>query len=131
MSQYAHLSIIDPEFAEASASVPMLDPPDDVAEMRRRFDFVIGLGNERNPLLLHPPSELRVEDHKMPVDGGEITVRCMVPTPGGGSAGPFPLYVNYHGGGWTIGGLITDDAWLRQLCVLPSSTMAITFLTPA
>ncbi|TFY77875.1 hypothetical protein EWM64_g6139 [Hericium alpestre] len=117
MSQYAHLSVADPEFAEASAHLPKSDPTDDVTEMRRRFDSMVKWGHENNKLLSTPTSELRVEEHKMPVDGGEITAKCMISTPTGGSAGPFPLFVNYHGGGYVVGGLSTDEPWLRQICV--------------
>ena len=44
-------------------------------------------------------SEYRVEDRKVLVDGGEITVRTVVPTPAGAKDKKFPLLVWYHGGG--------------------------------
>ena len=44
-------------------------------------------------------SEYRVEDRKVPVEGGEITVRTVVPTPAGAKDKKFPLLVWYHGGG--------------------------------
>ena len=46
-----------------------------------------------------------VVDHRVPVDGGEITVR--VYTPDGG--GPFPGFVYFHGGGWVAGDINTMD----------------------
>jgi acetyl esterase/lipase len=62
-----------------------------------------------------------VADHRVPVEGGEITVR--VYTPGG--AGPRPALVFYHGGGWVIGDLYTHDGICRALanaagCVVAS-----------
>ena len=44
--------------------------------------------------------------------GQTIPIRVYTP-PGDG---PFPVYVNYHGGGWVIGDLDTADAVCRELC---------------
>ncbi|KAI0757825.1 alpha/beta-hydrolase [Daedaleopsis nitida] len=57
-----------------------------------------------------------VEDHRVPVEGGEITVRSLVPT-GEDSTATFPVLVWFHGGGWIVGDLDTDDNHLRTLCV--------------
>src|SRR5262245_58881996 len=46
-----------------------------------------------------------VTDHRVPVAGGEITVRAYSP----GGPGPWPVLVFYHGGGWVIGDLDTHD----------------------
>ncbi|TFY79849.1 hypothetical protein EWM64_g4161 [Hericium alpestre] len=135
MSQYAHLSILDPEFAEALALFsPGSGPTQDVAEMQRGFEGLIEMLNERDKALFPCASELRIEDHKVPIDGSKITVRCMIPMPAGDSAGPFLVLVNYHAGGtfdlalisvmqanvlqgFVIGGLNTDSLWLQQACV--------------
>jgi acetyl esterase len=53
-----------------------------------------------------------VADHRVPVTGGEITVRLYRPA----GVGPHPVLVFYHGGGWTIGDLDTHDVLCRQLC---------------
>lgn len=48
-------------------------------------------------------SEYRLEDRSIPVENGEISVRCLFPTPSGNSSkGPYPLLVWYHGGGTII-----------------------------
>ena len=52
-----------------------------------------------------------VADHRVPVKGGEITVRVYSP----GGAGPHPALVFYHGGGWVIGDLYTHDGLCRSL----------------
>ena len=52
-----------------------------------------------------------VADHRVPVAGGEITVRAYSP----GSPGPHPALVYYHGGGWVIGDLYTHDGLCRSL----------------
>ena len=53
----------------------------------------------------------RADDHRVPVDGGTITVRCYTPT----GRGPFPAYVYFHGGGWVIGDIETHDGICRSL----------------
>jgi acetyl esterase len=63
-----------------------------------------------------------VTDHRVPVEGGEITVRVYSP----GGAGPRPALVFYHGGGWVIGDLYTHDGICRSLanaagCVVASA----------
>ncbi|KAA1468765.1 hypothetical protein DENSPDRAFT_539888 [Dentipellis sp. KUC8613] len=56
-------------------------------------------------------------EHRVHVEGGEITVRCFVPTLKDEEGGIYPLLVNFHGGGWTLGGLDSDDLLLRHICV--------------
>lgn len=31
--------------------------------------------------------------------------------------GRIPAFVNYHGGGWVIGGLTSDEPWCRKVCL--------------
>src|SRR5262245_2286695 len=62
-----------------------------------------------------------VKDHRVPVKGGEITVRVYSP----GGKGPQPALVFYHGGGWVIGDLYTHDGICRSItnaagCVVAS-----------
>jgi acetyl esterase len=62
-----------------------------------------------------------VADHRVGVDGGEITVRVYSPE----GPGPHPALVFYHGGGWVIGDLYTHDGICRSLtnaagCVVAS-----------
>jgi acetyl esterase len=63
----------------------------------------------------------RVEDHRVPVDGGAVTLRCYRP----GGDGLLPVLVFFHGGGWVIGDLDTHDGICRSLanaagCVVAS-----------
>jgi acetyl esterase len=62
---------------------------------------------------LMPPGEpvADVEDLTVPGPGGPIPVRVYTPE---GSA-PFPLYVYFHGGGWVIGDLDSQDADCRAV----------------
>ena len=52
-----------------------------------------------------------VADHRVPVAGGDITVRVYSP----GGAGTHPALVFFHGGGWVIGDLVTHDGVCRSL----------------
>ncbi|MBK7948874.1 MAG: alpha/beta hydrolase [Deltaproteobacteria bacterium] len=53
-----------------------------------------------------------VADRTIAGPGGELPIR--VYTPEGG--GPFPLVVYFHGGGWVVGDLDTQDMICRALC---------------
>jgi len=52
-----------------------------------------------------------VADHRVPVTGGEITVRVYKPA----GMGPHPVLIFYHGGGWVIGDLYTHDGICRSI----------------
>ncbi len=52
-----------------------------------------------------------VADHRVPVKGGEITVRMY--SPGGKKSQPALVF--YHGGGWVIGDLYTHDGICRSI----------------
>lgn len=60
-----------------------------------------------------PPGEpvAKVEDMRVPAPGYAIPVR--VYTPGGD--GPFPILVEYHGGGWVVGDLEAQDFDCRAI----------------
>lgn len=67
------------------------------------------------------PKPADQHDHEVPVDGGSIRVRVYTPH----GAGPFPLYVFLHGGGWTQGTLDERDPRCRMIshgarCVVAS-----------
>jgi acetyl esterase len=53
-----------------------------------------------------------VRDLALPGPAGPIAARVYTP-PG---KGPFPVLVNFHGGGWVIGDLDTADSVCRDLC---------------
>lgn len=57
------------------------------------------------------PDVAAVVDHRVPVSGGEITVRAYSPD----GPGPHPALVYYHGGGWVIGDLYTHDGLCRSI----------------
>jgi acetyl esterase len=53
-----------------------------------------------------------VADRSIPGPAGAIPVRIYTPE----GTGTFPVYVNFHGGGWVIGDLETADAACRDIC---------------
>src|SRR5919201_2773320 len=63
----------------------------------------------------------RVEEHQVPVEAGQISIRCYTQA----GQGPFPALVFFHGGGWVIGDMDTHDGICRSLanaaaCVVAS-----------
>lgn len=53
----------------------------------------------------------RVEELSIPVAGGSIPARLYAPA----AAGPLPVLVHYHGGGWVYMNLETHDGYCRTL----------------
>ncbi|TFK52771.1 hypothetical protein OE88DRAFT_1656349 [Heliocybe sulcata] len=121
MSQYQHLSNPDPEFsARWQPRPPLVLNLAEINKMRQGFKmFAIApylkYWEERLPQL--PAESLyKVQDHEVPVEGGAIRARAVVPTAEDDQA-TFPLLVWLHSGGWMNGDIDMDDAWLRTVCV--------------
>jgi acetyl esterase/lipase len=121
MSEYVHHSTPDLEFKELLPNLPApAHGPIDIAAQREQVRTIV------TPLIMetHRPrlpagelmpsslsgsgfihwfisaeSSYRLEDRKVTVDGGEITVRCIQPIPKAGETGGFPVLVYIHGGG--------------------------------
>jgi acetyl esterase len=53
-----------------------------------------------------------VDNLTIPGPAGEIPIRVYTPQ----GAGPFPVFMNFHGGGWVIGDLDTADSQCRMMC---------------
>jgi acetyl esterase len=66
------------------------------------------------------PVMAEVEDHRVPVAGGEITVRVLVPPQGARG-----VIVYLHGGGWVIGTIDSYDTMARKLAERTSCAVAI------
>lgn len=54
-----------------------------------------------------------IQDFTVPGPAGEIPVRIYKPD----TPGPHPLIMLFHGGGWVVGDLDTEDATCRGLCL--------------
>ncbi|MFZ0888097.1 MAG: alpha/beta hydrolase [Candidatus Binataceae bacterium] len=67
-------------------------------------------------LLPRPKQQLgaeRIEDRTIPGPGGQIPVRIYTP----GGSPPFPVLMFFHGGGWMLGGLDSEDAICRGFAI--------------
>jgi acetyl esterase/lipase len=60
------------------------------------------------------PAVAEVTDGVIPIPDGELPYRLY--RPAGVPAGPRPLVVYFHGGGWVLGNLDSDDPLGRDLC---------------
>ena len=58
------------------------------------------------------PEVFKVEDRRIPGPAGEIPVRIYTPS----EDGPFPVLLEFHGGGWVFGGIESYDGNCRRLC---------------
>ncbi|KAA1473906.1 alpha/beta-hydrolase [Dentipellis sp. KUC8613] len=115
MSHRAYMAMVDPEFAQAAAAMPARAAVEDVTVQRQQFQGFVDLMNAKTKSSLPPVMEYRLENHKVPVDGGDINVRCFIPT--SQVENNHPLLVWYHGGGWCVGTSDIDDHFLRHVCV--------------
>ncbi|OCH90776.1 alpha/beta-hydrolase [Obba rivulosa] len=114
-----NLSQPDPEYAAllASTTLPPLQKLD-IKVLREGFDkSIAAITREIYGPRLPSESEYRVEDHMVPVEGAQITVRCLVPISKADKARTFPLFYWIHGGGGRLGTVEMDDLLLRTICV--------------
>ncbi|MEV0587059.1 alpha/beta hydrolase [Nonomuraea sp. NPDC050310] len=80
-------------------------PPPDVATMRAEFAKAWSA-----PADLPPVASVR--DTAFAGPGGEVPVRVYTPE----GEGPFPAFLWFHGGGWTIGSVEENDFACRTVC---------------
>ncbi|KAH9208815.1 alpha beta hydrolase fold-3 domain-containing protein [Leptodontidium sp. 2 PMI_412] len=114
---------LDPQFAEifTKYQAPKLQAHQVTYEEynadRSKYTFPIASGSY--------PSVGSVKIYKIPVSdpSGEIAIQVFHPTENaaekGGMKTPdgkLPAHVNYHGGGFVIGGLQSDESWCRHVC---------------
>ena len=78
-------------------------------------DFLAQLNTQRPP----GPTVGAVVDGTLPGAAGPLAYRLYRPA----SAGPHPVVVYFHGGGWVIGNQQTDDPLCRDLCVRSGCTI--------
>ncbi|KAI0264093.1 alpha/beta hydrolase fold-domain-containing protein [Gloeopeniophorella convolvens] len=137
MSQYAHLSEPDPEFVAYIKDHPREIVPiptaDQIPAFQQGFiDFVQAPFAAFQKSRLASDAKLRVQDYRVPVEGGEILVRAVIP--GTGEEGErYPLLFWTHGGGYMLGHVDLDDYFLRNLSVeLQVTTVNVEYrLSPA
>jgi acetyl esterase/lipase len=89
-----------------------LPPVESMSPEAARTLFV-ALATQRPP----GPAVGAVVDGTLPGAAGELNYRLYRPA----TAGPHPVVVYYHGGGWVLGGYDSDDPLCRDLCVRSDS----------
>ncbi|KAI0057882.1 hypothetical protein BV25DRAFT_1830628 [Artomyces pyxidatus] len=123
MSEYS--SIPDPEWAPIGATLPPMVYPN-TESIAPHEEWLAVLRNISRPPL-PDESKYRVQDHQVPVEGGKITVRVVIPNSGDADA-TYPLVVWLHGGGWVAGNLDQDDCLLRSLSIeLQATTVNVDY----
>ncbi len=107
------LDLLDAESRQALAKSQQLADeglgaiPDDIAGMREVYARERAWWNEGGPR----PG--RIDDFEIDAGGHSIALRLYRPE----DAGPHPVLVFLHGGGWVVGSLDTHDRIARHLCV--------------
>jgi len=119
MSQYSYLSKPDPDFAALLEKIPPPPPsaPVDISATKQQWKMRIQapyMAYEK--ARLSPDTKYRVQDYKVPVEGGEITVRAVIPGTEGEEQ-KYPLLFWNHGGGFIVGDVDLDDHHMRNLSV--------------
>ncbi|MFN0096016.1 MAG: alpha/beta hydrolase [Dehalococcoidia bacterium] len=99
------------EGAAAAGGKPLAEStPTEARALSKAFASMNGPG----------PAMARVEDHEVPVAGGSITVRVLVPPQRPGGA-----LVYYHGGGWVIGSIDDYEVLGRKLAERTSCAVVL------
>jgi acetyl esterase len=109
---------LDPQVRElldqmAAAQLPPLEEQS-VADVRA--------GMARMTALAESAEVAGVEELGAPTARGEVPVRLYRPP--GPAAGPHPMLVWFHGGGWVLGDLGTADPTARDLCARSGTLVA-------
>jgi len=119
MSYNAHLCEPEPEWVPILAKLrtqPREDWPTDIPAARQEE-----LEESKKTLEKadYPKVGLVVTEKKVPVKGGEITVRTYTPEPKDGEpqGGTYPVMLWIHGGGWCFGNMDFYDIHCREICL--------------
>jgi acetyl esterase/lipase len=100
---------LDPVFEdlynEHVANTP--NKPIDLAFLRSKYSVLYSYGT--GPA----PDVGRIYDSTIPIEGGvELPIRVYEPD----SAGPWPVHLDFHGGGWGLGDLDTESHICKHIC---------------
>ncbi len=99
---------VDPQIQGILDMLKAMNAPDikdqTVAEARQSYAMLEQMAGPAEPIF-------KVEDRSIPGPAGAIPVRIYTPE----GAGPHPILVFFHGGGWVIGDINGYDGLCRQL----------------
>ena len=84
-------------------------PPFDTLPVEQARALSAAMAAQRPP----GPDVAEVVDGELPGAAGPLAYRLYRPA----GAGPHPIAVYFHGGGWVLGGRDSDDPFCRDLCV--------------
>ncbi|KAI5919323.1 Alpha/Beta hydrolase protein [Camillea tinctor] len=118
MAQHAKYSKVNPQWEEFVRSQPTLSnfrtSDDHIIQRRAAFQKIAAEGPQYRPI--PGDSEVTIRNFTVPArDGYQIPVRSYFPKQS--SSSTCPLFVYYHGGGWTFGDIETGDDNCRLLCL--------------
>lgn len=100
---------LDPDFVKLYNDNVAFKPlgPIDLFVLRKHYSQLYSYGTG------DAPEAARTYDTTFPLeDGTEITLRVYEPE----SKGPWPVHVDYHGGGWGLGDLDTESHICKHIC---------------
>ena len=107
---------MQPDVAMMLAMMASLDlPPIESLEPQGARDFLAATSEGRPP----GPDCGSIQDAVMPGPGGGLPYRIYRPP----TEGPHPAVVYFHGGGWVLGNLESDDPLCRDMCVRSASVI--------
>jgi acetyl esterase len=102
-------------YRKVEEAFPPLAPNTNVQAIRQRFsDVARAYAPERD-------DTISIESIDLPLDGRTLAARIYRPKR---LAGPLPLMVYFHGGGWVVGDLDTHDALVARLARESQCAMA-------
>lgn len=112
---------LDPRVAKIVDLYSKLDRAREDGTLRdRRFASAVLSRRGRGVVMPSGPTAASERDVLVPVDGGQIVVRIYAPH----AAGPTPLHVFLHGGGWCVGTLEERDPRCREISAGATCTVA-------
>ena len=85
--------------------------PIDLGQLRLHYSRLYSYGT--GPA----PEPARTYDTTIPIGSDGVEIPARVYEPPGSSSGPWPVHVDFHGGGWGLGDLETEAHVCRHLCV--------------
>jgi cation diffusion facilitator CzcD-associated flavoprotein CzcO/acetyl esterase/lipase len=100
---------LQPDVAMVLEAMALLDlPPLESMSPAQAREFMAATAAMRPP----GPEVAEILDGVMPTSGGDLQYRLYRPA----GVGPHPVIAYFHGGGWVLGDLDSDDPFCRDLC---------------
>ncbi|KZV73093.1 hypothetical protein PENSPDRAFT_318810 [Peniophora sp. CONT] len=128
MAQYSHYSQPDPDFLRFKEANPpprpsIAESDEEVIKSARLRTIDTWTPNNTAAFKPYLPDDAKyqVDDHTVAVQGGDITVRVVIPSDSRGAT--FPMLVYIHGGAWFAGSIDACDYECRVLATKAQSVI--------